>query len=203
MISYFSTPLGVRTPLSWRYHILVGVVCPQREGTFQVILPYHQPSRWNPWFSCREVCVTPFRGTYSGAEVLLAEINWKSDPSWLTLSLCLFPFPSLETYAQKLVALLQQPNSCSSQTSWVPLTGPVPRLFLEESHKLEEGFCTSRPKQRHIDRYCVDIPLPRLGLDVNLEGIWLVHRGLSDGRFDLVGYLRWRPMIIPVFFWGL
>ena len=74
---------------------------------------------------------------------------------------------------------------------------------MKELQNLEEGFWTSHPKQRHINRYSFAIPLTRLGIDVNLEGICLVHRGLVDGRVELLGDLGQRPMILRVLFWEL
>ena len=72
---------------------------------------------------------------------------------------------------------------------------------MENIHKLEEGFWTYRPKQRHVKCYRLTIPISRLGLDVDLEGIQLFHQCLADGRVGLVGDQRRRPMILPVLFW--
>ena len=76
----------------------------------------------------------------------------------------------------------------------------APDDLLKEHGKLEEGFWTFCPKQRHINIYHISIPLRRLGLDVDLKGIRLVHWGIADGRVGLVADWERRPTIIPVIF---
>ena len=41
-------------------------------------------------------------------------------------------------------------------------------------------------KQRHVDCDRLDIPLPRLGLDIDLERVLLVLRSLADSQIRLV-----------------
>ena len=47
--------------------------------------------------------------------------------------------------------------------------------LVKDPDKLEEVFWTSRPKQRHINFYRLDILIPILGLDFGLEVIQLVR----------------------------
>ena len=74
---------------------------------------------------------------------------------------------------------------------------------MDYSHKLEEGLWASCPKQQHVNRYRITLLLSRLGLDIDLEGIRLVHWGFPDGGVGLIGDKRWRSTILPVFFWGM
>ena len=68
-------------------------------------------------------------------------------------------------------------------------------------HELEEGLRNSIPKQGHVDRHSFAVSLSRLGLDINLQRVRLVYRGLAKGWVGLVGYCRLRSLIIPIFFW--
>ena len=45
----------------------------------------------------------------------------------------------------------------------------APDNIFQERDELEEGFWNYRLQQRHLDRDILAIPLPRLGLDVELE----------------------------------
>ena len=71
---------------------------------------------------------------------------------------------------------------------------------MKECHKLEEVFWTYRPKYQHVNCYRLAIPLSRLSIDVELEVIQLVCKGLANGRVGLVGDRRLRPTIIPALF---
>ena len=77
----------------------------------------------------------------------------------------------------------------------------APDNLVEDGNELEEGFWISRPKQRHVDRHSFAVSLSRLGLDINLQRVRLVYRGLAKGWVGLVGYCRLRSLIIPIFFW--
>ena len=72
---------------------------------------------------------------------------------------------------------------------------------MEERQKLEDGFWNSRPKQRHLNYYRLAILLSSFRLDVNLEGIRIVRRVISDGRVGLVRDRKRSPTILPVLFW--
>ena len=82
-------------------------------------------------------------------------------------------------------------------------TGPVTSNIFYKCNKLYEIFWTYRPKHRHIDSDRFDIPLPRLGLDVDLERIRLSLRSLADSRLGLVENKKRWPMILQVIYQSL
>ena len=63
----FATPFGLRNLPSQGYHLLVGFVPPQREGTSRGTLPYCRCGRWNIGSWCCGVFTPPSWGTSSGA----------------------------------------------------------------------------------------------------------------------------------------
>ena len=56
---------------------------------------------------------------------------------------------------------------------------------------------------QHINQFRLYIPLPRLGLDVYLEGIQPVCKIISDDIVGIVADRCWQPTIIPVIFWKM
>ena len=79
----------------------------------------------------------------------------------------------------------------------------VPDNLVEEGQELEEGLWTSHPKQRHVDRHRLDVPLSRLGFDIDLKRIQLVRRGLAEGWVGFLGDRRRRAPILPKLFWQM
>ena len=125
-----ATSSGVRNTLARGSRLLVGVVPPQREGTSWGIRPSSQYDRWSTWYLCCKVCITPFWGTSSGAEAILAKRNEKSDTSSLTRSSCLFSFPAIDPSNQKPVALLRWPSYLSFPNVWGPVDRSWPHMIL-------------------------------------------------------------------------
>ena len=77
----------------------------------------------------------------------------------------------------------------------------APDNLVKGDDELEEVFWTSRPKQRHVDRHRLDVPLSRLGFDIDLKRIQLVRRGLAEGWVGFLGDRRRRAPILPKLFW--
>ena len=126
IMSCSPTPSGVRTPPTWGYCRLVGVVLPWKEVSSWGTLPSCICNKWNLRSWCRQVYTPPYWGNSSGAEAPGEKRSGKWGPSSPIHSLHMFTPPSLEPSVKTLAGLLWRPSSASSQTFGVPCISPGP-----------------------------------------------------------------------------